>query len=67
MKNIMDKIYKWHIHSTSNEGIWLQKKSKGIKSAKLAIFMVALLKPCTKFEFFVVKNLHLKCYEFANM
>ena len=59
----MDKIYKWHIHSTSNEGIWLQKKSK----CQIGNFYSDTFETVHKFEFFVVKNLHLKCYEFANM
>ena len=34
----MDKIYKWHIHSTSNEGIWLQKKIKGDQKCQIGNF-----------------------------
>ena len=38
---------------------------QGIKSAKLAIFHLALLIPCKEFDFFVPRNLHLKCFEYA--
>ena len=38
---IMDKIYKWHIHSNSNEGIWPHKKSSFMQGIKSAISEIA--------------------------
>ena len=51
----MENVSYWHIHSTSNEGIWSQKFSNsmhGVKSATLEIANLALLTLCAEFENF---------------
>ena len=50
LRHFLDKVRKWHFHSTSNEVIWPKKISNsmhGSKSAILAIFQTGPGWPCT--------------------
>ena len=49
LKHFLDKFKQWHFHSSSNEVIWLKKKSiymQGLKSAILATFQTGPGCPC---------------------